>query len=85
MASNAPEPGAHGWTCSACHHENQAHYKFCLGCGGAQREGGGAPVERMYDGNPTNPRQRSPVVLIVVVVIILLAGAIAGVAVMILA
>jgi hypothetical protein len=50
------------------------------------REGGGEAVERRYgnDGYPTSPRQRSPVVLIVLVVTLLVAGAIAGVAALIL-
>jgi hypothetical protein len=87
MASGDSRPAAHPWTCRACRKENQGHYEFCLGCGGARPSGGGH-VERNngYDGNPVESRQRSPVVLIAVVIATLaVVAALVGVAVLVLA
>src|SRR3954469_4067193 len=51
------------WTCGECRKENEGHYEFCLGCGGARRSGA-----RGHDGNAVESRQRSPVVLIAVII-----------------
>ncbi|MFO0567060.1 MAG: hypothetical protein U0263_15435 [Polyangiaceae bacterium] len=37
LRARVPEPAAPQpdgkWVCGACHRANEAHYKFCLGCG----------------------------------------------------
>jgi uncharacterized membrane protein YvbJ len=90
LPTSAAQPAARAWGCPECRNENQGQYAFCLGCGAARREGGGASVERRngYDGNPATSPQRSPVVLIaviVVIVIIVIVAALGGVAALILA
>jgi hypothetical protein len=87
LPAPAAQPAAHAWGCPQCRAENAAHYEFCLGCGAARREGGGAPVERrnVYDGSPAASPPKSPVVLIVVIVVIVIVvfgAALAGVAAM---
>jgi hypothetical protein len=80
--SNAAIAAAPAWGCPACRHQNEGHYKFCLGCGQERGAGGSESLERResYEGNAAYARPRSPVVAIVVIVAIFVALAIAGAA-----
>ena len=85
MAASAEQSVAHTWFCAGCRHENQARYEFCLGCGAARSNAGGAHFEgrRGFEGNPAGLQGPSPVALIAIIVGVVVALAAVGVAVMV--